>query len=120
MIPFNYFFYNYANNLQCSAGVKKQRLEVHGTKGSIVLIDDNTVKLFDHTGATASISEIEALVEASSQFTDVEGEMFNLFNVLRNGAKLGVTAEEAFHHLAFVAAAVQSAQTQQIVKIPQP
>ncbi|KAI8149711.1 hypothetical protein BJV82DRAFT_589019 [Fennellomyces sp. T-0311] len=108
-----------ANFTFCSAGLKKMRLEVHGTKGTIRLTDDQAVELLDESGNPAETTTIQALVANPSGFEDVEGELYNIYHVLREGASLAVTPEEAFHHLAFFVAALEAAETQKVAQVAQ-
>ncbi|KAI7902055.1 uncharacterized protein BX663DRAFT_511618 [Cokeromyces recurvatus] len=98
-----------ANFTFCSAGVKKMTLFVHGTEGSIELIDETTVNLFDKSGKPVDISPITSLQSNSpgNGLSDVEGELAAFYNAVRHGKKLGVSTEEAFHHLAFIVAALE-------------
>jgi predicted dehydrogenase len=41
------------------------------------------------------------------------------YDAVRHGKPLGVTNEEAFHHLAFIVASLESVQSEKIVKIEQ-
>ena len=95
------------------------RLEVHGTKGTIRLIDDKIVELLDESGKAAETTAIQALVANHLGFEDVEGELYNMYHVLREGEPLMVTPGEAFHHLAFIVAALEAAETQKVAKVPQ-
>ncbi|KAI9498111.1 hypothetical protein BDB00DRAFT_913853 [Zychaea mexicana] len=107
-----------ANFTFCSAGLKSMRLEVHGTKGTVRLTNDTTVELLDETGQSTDASAIQALVDKSTAgFEDVEGELYNLHDVVRNKASLGVSADEAFHHLAFIVAALEAAETQKVARV---
>ncbi|KAI7874821.1 NAD(P)-binding protein [Lichtheimia hyalospora FSU 10163] len=105
-----------ANFTFSSAGVKEMRLEVHGSKGTIRLTNDTHVEVLDETGKPVDTSSV-IQVDNASGFEDVEAEMLNLYNSVRNGEPLGVTPEEAFHHLAFIVAALEAADTQRVVKI---
>ncbi|KAG2224280.1 hypothetical protein INT45_012848 [Circinella minor] len=106
-----------ANFTFCSAGLKSMRLEVHGTKGTVRLTNDTTVELLDAFGQSTDTSGIQALVNNPTGFEDVEGELNNLYDTLRNGAPLAVTLDEAFHHLAFIVAALEAAETQKVATI---
>lgn len=110
------YMYAYTFSFQSSAGVKEMRLEVHGTKGTIRLTNDQHVQVLDETGKPVDTSSV-IQVDNSSGFEDVEAEMLSLYNSVRNGEPLGVTPEEAFHHLAFIVAALEAADTQRVVKI---
>ncbi|KAG0164645.1 hypothetical protein DFQ28_009992 [Apophysomyces sp. BC1034] len=105
-----------ANFTFCSAGIKKMRLEVHGTAGSIRLIDDSQLELFDAEGKPVSVDEL-LTHSKKSEFEDVEGEMANLYDVVRRNGKLGITLDEAFDALAFFVAALQSAESRQVVNL---
>lgn len=96
------------------------RLEVHGTKGTIRLIDDTTVEYLDSTGAPGDLNAIHALIENPAGFEDVEAELYNLYSVLRGEGKLGVQLEEGFHHLAFIVAALEAAETGKTVRVKRP
>lgn len=56
--------------------------------------------------------------ERPGSLEDVEGEMDNIYQAIRQGAKLGVTLDEGFHHLAFIVAALESVKTERVTKIP--
>ncbi|KAI9306805.1 hypothetical protein BJ944DRAFT_262930 [Cunninghamella echinulata] len=98
----------------CSAGIKQFRLEVHGTKGTIRVINDNQIELLDNNGESVDTQQFER----PDSLEDVEGEMDNIYQAIRQGGKLGVTLDEGFHHLAFIVAALESVKTERVTKIP--
>ncbi|KAI9279005.1 hypothetical protein BDA99DRAFT_554597 [Phascolomyces articulosus] len=106
-----------ANFTFCSAGLKSMRLDVHGTEGTVRLTNDTTVELLDASGQSTDASAIQALVDNTSSFDDVEGELDNLYHVIRHKATLGVTPDEAFHHLAFIVAALEAAESQKVANV---
>ncbi|RCH98627.1 hypothetical protein CU098_010914 [Rhizopus stolonifer] len=110
-----------ANFTFCSAGHKKQDLLVHGTKGTVKLINNNQVELFNENGEAVDASNVLSLQSNApgNGFSDVEGEMSAFYDAVRSGKKLGVTTEEAFHHLAFIVASLESVKTGQAVKVEQ-
>lgn len=81
-------------------------------------MNDDTVQVLDAQGNEVSADVVKALLEDTEGFSDVEGELFNLYNVIRHNATLGVTVEEAFHHFAVIASAVKSTVSNVIVQIP--
>jgi UDP-N-acetyl-2-amino-2-deoxyglucuronate dehydrogenase len=96
-------------------------LVVHGTTGSIHIVDETTVELFNASGEaidTAPITSLKANAPGNG-FTDVEGELAAFYDAVREGKKLGVTNEEAFHHLAFIVASLESVNTEKMVKVEQ-
>lgn len=96
-------------------------LVVHGTKGSIHLVDDTLVELFNDVGESIDISPITSLQASApgNGLTDVEGELAAFYDAVRHGKELGVSNEEAFHHLAFIVASLESVKTEQMVKLEQ-
>jgi UDP-N-acetyl-2-amino-2-deoxyglucuronate dehydrogenase len=97
-------------------------LVVHGTKGSIELLDDTHVQLFNLVGESVDISPITSLQSQApgNGLSDVEGEFSAFYNAIRcEGKGLGVSTEEAFHHLAFIVAALESVETEKAIKIAQ-
>ncbi|KAI8393702.1 uncharacterized protein BYT42DRAFT_619855 [Radiomyces spectabilis] len=110
-----------ANFTFCSAGMKSLRLEIHGTNGSIILKNDTDVELFNEQGESVDTQYIKDLAQevSSGGFTDVEGELYNLYQTLRHGAKLGISIDDCFHHLAFFIAALESAREMKAVKLPE-
>lgn len=96
-------------------------LVVHGTKGTIELTDDTDVKLFNELGESVDIAPITSLKANApgNGLADVEGELAAFYDAVRSGKKLGVSSEEAFHHLAFIVAALKSVETEQAVKLEQ-
>ncbi|KAI9260171.1 hypothetical protein BY458DRAFT_440207 [Sporodiniella umbellata] len=108
-----------ANFTFSSAGVKKQHLVVHGSKGTIHLIDENVVELFDGLGNLISNKPITSLQETApgNGLSDVEGEFSAFYDTVRRQKKLGVSTEEAFHHLAFIVACLESVKTERVVEI---
>ncbi|KAI8636450.1 hypothetical protein BD408DRAFT_426115 [Parasitella parasitica] len=110
-----------ANFTFSTAGIKKMSLVLHGTKGTIELTDDTDVKLFNEIGEPVDISPITSLkVNAPGNgLADVEGELSAFYDAVRFGKKLGVSTDEAFHHLALIVAALKSVETGQVVKIEQ-
>ncbi|GAA5806610.1 hypothetical protein HPULCUR_012150 [Helicostylum pulchrum] len=110
-----------ANFTFSSAGVKKMDLVVHGTKGTIHLVDDTLVELFDAAGSPIDIEPITSLQSKApgNGLSDVEGELSAFYDAVRHKRELGVTNEEAFHHLAFIVAALESVKTEQMVKVEQ-
>ncbi|KAG2193031.1 hypothetical protein INT46_000004 [Mucor plumbeus] len=110
-----------ANFTFSTAGIKKMNLVVHGTKGTIELTDDTDVKLFNDVGESVDISPITSLKANApgNGLADVEGELSAFYDTVRSGKSLGVSTEEAFHHLAFIVASLKSVETEQAVKIEQ-
>ncbi|KAI8089243.1 uncharacterized protein BX664DRAFT_332514 [Halteromyces radiatus] len=102
-----------ANFTFCSAGIKRMVLEVHGTNGTIRLINDNQVELFDIQGKPLDVLQFDR----PDAFEDVEGELDNIYKAIRQGASLGVTVEEGYHHLAFVVAALDAADNERVAKV---
>jgi UDP-N-acetyl-2-amino-2-deoxyglucuronate dehydrogenase len=96
-------------------------LVVHGTNGSIHIIDETSVELFDATGKAVDTAPITALQTNApgNGFADVEGEFAAFYDTVRHGKALGVSTEEAFHHLAFIVASLKSVETEQTVKVEQ-
>ena len=92
-------------------------LVVHGTKQSIHLVDETTVELFNEKGESIDISPITSLQKEGH--ADVEGELAAFYDTVRHGKPLGVSNEEAFHHLAFIVASLESVQSEKIIKIEQ-
>lgn len=90
------------------------RLEVHGTKGTLRLINDTTVEVLDVEGKPQDTSMFE---QPDGVLEDVEGELANLYQAIRHGAALGVTVDEGYHHLAFVVAALDAADHQRVAKV---
>lgn len=85
------------------------------------IIDERSVEFINQHGETISREDFAAKVKASpfeSEFEDVEGELDNFYNVIRNGKTLGVTPSQAYQHFAFFACAIESAQTGKTVDIP--
>jgi predicted dehydrogenase len=84
-------------------------------------VNEQQVELFNETGESIDTTPITSLQKnAPGQgFTDVEGELACFYEVVRNQKKLGVTTEEAFHHLAFIVAALESVKSQAVVKVQQ-
>lgn len=105
---------------QCSAGVKKMSLVVHGTEGTIELLNDTNVQLFNHVGEAVDVSPITSLQSDApgNGLSDVEGEFSAFYDAVRSGKKLGISTEEAFHHLAFIVASLESINTEKAIKIP--
>jgi predicted dehydrogenase len=87
------------------------QLDVHGTKGTLRLINDDQIQVWDAQGNETPFTSKE------EEFSDVEGEMANLYKVIRHGASLGVSVEEGYHHLAFVVAALDAADNQRVAKV---
>ncbi|CAO3647797.1 unnamed protein product [Mucor hiemalis] len=110
-----------ANFTFCSAGVKKMDLVVHGTEGSIHVVDDTFVELFNAAGEAVDTTPITTLKANApgNGLADVEGELAAFYDAVRHGKPLGVSNEEAFHHLAFIVASLESVQSEKIVKIEQ-
>ncbi|KAF7720805.1 hypothetical protein EC973_006010, partial [Apophysomyces ossiformis] len=105
-----------ANFTFCTADIKRMQLEVRGTTSTIRIVDHTHLEVLDASGKPASIDEL--LNEAKkTKFEDVEGEMANLYDAIRNGAQLGITPDEAFHSLAFYAAALESVESRQVVEL---
>ncbi|ORZ05455.1 hypothetical protein BCR42DRAFT_361808 [Absidia repens] len=102
-----------ANFTFCSAGVKQMRLEVHGTKGTLRLVNDTQVELLDVEGKPQDVSTFDR----PGALEDVEGELDNLYQAIRQDAPLGVTVDEGYHHLAFVVAALEAADHQRVAKV---
>ncbi|KAI8977636.1 hypothetical protein BDF20DRAFT_821374 [Mycotypha africana] len=111
-----------ANFTFCSAGIKRMHLVVHGTKGSIELLDDMDVKLFNEKGEAIDNAPLKALQSKApgNGFADVEGEFAAFYKAVRNGKELAITTEEAFHHLAFIVASLESVESEKAVKIEKP
>ncbi|KAI8328202.1 hypothetical protein BC941DRAFT_463989 [Chlamydoabsidia padenii] len=107
-----------ANFTFCSAGIKKMQLEIHGTKGTVRLINDDEIQIWDDQGNPQDTTLNTQHEE--QQMADVEGEMANLYQVICHGAALGVSVEEGYHHLAFVVAALESAGQQRVAKVSNP
>ncbi|KAG1057827.1 hypothetical protein G6F43_000355 [Rhizopus delemar] len=108
-----------ANFTFCSAGVKKMDLVIHGTKGSIHLINDDQVELLNESGQVVDVEPILALKQNAPGrgFSDVEGELIAFYEAVHHQQKLGVSTEEAFHHLAFIVACLESVKSERIVNI---
>lgn len=96
-------------------------LVVHGTNGTIHIVDETTLELFDASGNAIDTTPITSLKDNApgNGFADVEGELAAFYDTVRLGKPLGVTAKEAFHHLAFIVASLKSVETEQTVKIEQ-
>ncbi|CAO3633239.1 unnamed protein product [Cunninghamella blakesleeana] len=102
-----------ANFTFCSAGVKQFRLEAHGTKGTVRVVDDNQIELLDVNGKSVDTQQFER----PGSLEDVEGEMANLYQAIRHGEQLGVTLDEGYHSLSFIVAALKSVETESVIKI---
>lgn len=50
-------------------------------------------------------------------FTDVEGELDNFYKAVRGEEQLVVKPEDAFHHLAVIVAALESAKSGRVEKV---
>lgn len=96
-------------------------LVVHGTKGSIELTDDTSVELKNEKGEVIDNSPIISLKSNApgNGLSDVEGELSAFYDAVRSGKKLGVSTEEAFHHLAFIVASLDSVQSEKVVQLEQ-
>ncbi|KAI8068270.1 hypothetical protein BC940DRAFT_273217 [Gongronella butleri] len=103
-----------ANFTFCASGVKRMLLEVHGSKGTLRMINDDEIELLDERGQPLPVAQFER----PGALSDVEGELANLHDVIRGGASLGVSLDEGFHHLAFIVAALESAESGRHVKVP--
>ncbi|ORX51654.1 NAD(P)-binding protein [Hesseltinella vesiculosa] len=97
----------------CSAGVKRMLLEIHGSNGTLRLINDTDIELLDDQGLPLDVSQFER----PDALSDVEGELSNLYNVIVKGDKLGISLDEGFHHLAFIVSALESAESGRQIKI---
>ncbi|CAO3658926.1 unnamed protein product [Umbelopsis ramanniana] len=105
----------------CATKVGRVSFEIIGSKGTLRIIDERSVEFINQHGETISREDFAAKVKASpfdSEFEDVEGELDNFYNVIRNGKTLGVTPSQAYQHFAFFACAIESAQTGKTVDIP--
>jgi predicted dehydrogenase len=96
-------------------------LAVHGTKGSIELLNDTNVQLLNEVGESIDVSPIISLQSNApgNGLSDVEGEFSAFYDAVRSGKELGVSTEEAFHHLAFIVASLESVKTEKAIKIAQ-
>ncbi|KAI9030169.1 hypothetical protein CLU79DRAFT_802665 [Phycomyces nitens] len=104
------------NFTYCAAGVTRQTLAVHGTKGTIRLLNRDEVEFLDVSGNPVDSTIVTKGFDLDA-FSDVEGEMANFHDVLRNGAKLALTPDDAFHHFAVIVAALESAKTESVAKV---
>ena len=105
------------------AATKKGRVtfEIIGSKGTLRVYDERTVELINENGETISKEEFDARNKASScysEFEDVEGELDDFYNVVRNGETLRVTPNDAYQHFAFFVSAIESAKTGKFVDLP--
>ncbi|KAI8997512.1 hypothetical protein BDB01DRAFT_771395 [Pilobolus umbonatus] len=110
-----------ANFTFCTAGIKRMNLMVYGSKGSIRLVDDNEVELYNEKGEKKSVDCITECQKNApgNGLSDVEGELSAFYDTVRHNKPLGITPEDAFHHLAFIVAALKSVETEQMVKVEQ-
>ncbi|CAO3675801.1 unnamed protein product [Rhizopus stolonifer] len=108
-----------ANFTFSSAGIKKQHLVLHGSKGTIHFINDDKVELFNASGEPVDNKSILSLQENApgNGLKDVEGEFSAFYDAVRHQKSLGVSTEEAFHHLAFIVACLESVKTERVVEI---
>ncbi|KAI7862628.1 hypothetical protein BDF14DRAFT_1735765 [Spinellus fusiger] len=100
----------------CASNVSRQTLAVHGTAGTLRMIDREHIEVLDASGKTMDSSVITKDVDPTA-FSDVEGEFVNLYQVVRHNATLGLPLEEAFHHLAVIAAGIESSNTESVAKV---
>ncbi|RUP44326.1 hypothetical protein BC936DRAFT_149624 [Jimgerdemannia flammicorona] len=104
----------------CATKPTKTALFLHGTGGSIQAQFDRS---FDGADEKLDVHDAQGIPvpHATSSnprgLTDVEGELDNLFGAIRGTEKLVVTLEDAFHHLAVIVAAIQSAKDGKVVKV---
>ncbi|KAI8373930.1 hypothetical protein EDC96DRAFT_497991 [Choanephora cucurbitarum] len=108
-----------ANFTFCSAGVKRQTLVVHGTKGTVKLTDHQEVKFINEEGEEVDPSPITSLQSNApgNGLSDIEAELATFHDAVRSNKKLGLTAEDAFHHLAFIVASLESVKTGKAIKV---
>lgn len=107
--------------IQCATKKGRVTFEIIGTKGTLRLYDEQSVEYIDENGVSVSREDFDLRIKSSpsySEFEDVEGELDNFYNAIRNGETVRVPPSDAYQHFAFFASAIESAKTGKFVDIP--